>query len=68
MMQVLIVEDSVELGTVWQSHLERRGAAVHRVRSADEALGWLRRHACDVIVLNIMPAAGGALTVADYAS
>ena len=66
-MRVLIVQSSVELGVLWQRHLERMSADVTLVGRGEDALDQLQRNKFDVIVLDIVLEEGSAFAVADYA-
>ncbi|WP_019956474.1 response regulator [Yoonia vestfoldensis] len=66
-MQVLIVQGNVQLGALWQSHLERLGAQVVYVRTGAAALAALEKGCFDVIVLDLVLDGGSALAVADMA-
>lgn len=67
-MNVLIVETVRPLAELWGRAVERSGASVKLASTADAALAALATTAFDVIVLDLNLAAGGALSVADYAA
>ena len=67
-MSVLIVENDVELATLWKGHLERQGASVLVAASQASAVERLRTSSIRVIVLSLDLSEGSALAVADYAS
>ncbi|HEV8035110.1 response regulator [Yoonia sp.] len=64
-MRALIVQRNENLGGVWQRHLERLEVNVTLVQSAASALDLICGETFDVIVLDLMPAEGCALAVAD---
>ncbi|PXW72429.1 response regulator receiver domain-containing protein [Loktanella sp. PT4BL] len=64
-MRALIVQRNENLGGVWQRHLERLEVDVTLVQRAARALNLISREIFDVIVLDLMPAEGSALAVAD---
>lgn len=51
--RVLVVDDDPEVRTLMQDLLERRGFEVVVVDSGAEALGYLARHAVDLILLDL---------------
>lgn len=65
---VLIVHSNVDLGNVWQRHLERQGMVVDRATTQDEATSFLGNQAVDIIILDLVLAEGAALAVSDYAN
>ncbi|MCE8007314.1 response regulator [Aestuariivita sp.] len=67
-MNVLIVESSVDLGELWQRHLQRQRSNVDLVYSQDAAIEALCHKAYDIIVLDLVLNTGSALAVADFAS
>lgn len=67
-MDVLIVQGNVELGTIWQRHLERQNMRVSRAASQEEAIDFLAENDVQVIVLDLVLKSGAALAVADYAN
>ena len=67
-MHVLIVENSAELGRLWQGHLERQGNQVTCARSRMDATALLDTAAVDVLIIDLDLEDGNALTVADYAN
>ncbi len=67
-MNVLIVESKLELGALWQRHLERSGAEVTLVGSQEAAIAELYNSDFDIIVLDLVLEQGSALAVADFAS
>ncbi|MCR8549469.1 response regulator [Salipiger sp. P9] len=67
-MNVLIVESSRELATLWRRHLERLGATVRVAHTQEVATALLREVDFKVIVLDLVLEEGSALAVADYAS
>jgi len=67
-MNVLIVESKVELGQIWQRHLERQGATVSAVTTQDAAIDAMCNNRYDVIVLDLVLDEGSALAIADFAS
>jgi DNA-binding response OmpR family regulator len=66
-MQVLIVESTIELATLWQRHLERQGVDVALAHDSDAAVRSISDNDYDVIILDLILAEGSALAVADYA-
>ena len=66
-MKVLVVESDPRLGWVWSRHLERLGAEVRLVATADAAVADLSAHPCDAVVIDLMLEGQGALAVADIA-
>ena len=66
-MHVLIVESTAELALLWRKHLERQGAIVSCVQSADAAVALLGERNFEVIVLDLILSDGSSLAVADYA-
>ena len=66
-MNCLIVESNAALGQRWQRQLERLGISVTCTQSCAAAQDLVVSCQYDVIVLNLMLADGGALTVADLA-
>jgi CheY-like chemotaxis protein len=52
-MRVLIVEDEIELGDVFREFLLTRGSQAHVVRSAEDAVAWLRTSRPQVILLDV---------------
>lgn len=67
-MNVLIVESSKDLATVWRRHLERMGAVVYTADTQDSATDLLHEIPFSVIVLDLVLEEGSALAVADFAS
>lgn len=67
-MDVLIVEENAELGTLWQKHLERQGATVTLALSADAGMEHLRTEPTDMILADLDLPGSGAMAVADYAA
>lgn len=67
-MDVLIVQSNVQLGKLWQRHLERQGAVVTLAHSGNDAVDRLEADVFDVIVLDLVLREGSALTVADVAN
>ena len=67
-MQVLIVESSPDLGTIWKRHLERQGMTVTLVGGQDDAIDYLHIQAPELIVLDLVLDEGSAFAVADYAN
>ncbi len=67
-MNVLIVESRSELGTLWQTHLQRQGMHVTLVGDQDGAINHLTTQPTDIIVLDLVLEDGAALAVADYAN
>ncbi|KUJ85099.1 hypothetical protein AVO45_17740 [Ruegeria marisrubri] len=67
-MKVLIVESNLDLGRVWQRHLQRQGADTVLVDSQEAAILALYGTDFDVIVLDLVLENGSALAVADFAS
>lgn len=67
-MNVLIVQSQLELGQLWQRHLQRQGGDVDLVSSQDGAILALYDKAFDIIVLDLVLPGGSALAVADFAS
>lgn len=66
-MNVLIVESSVPLTTVWQRHLERLGATVRVASTQDDACSALLNDNFDVIIMNLVIEDAIALAVSDLA-
>ena len=66
-MRVLIVQSNVNLGLLWQRHLERLEAQVCLVHTGEQALARIDDTSFDVIVLDLVLSKGSALTVADFA-
>lgn len=66
-MRVLIVQSNSALALIWARHLQRLGAEVEAVETAEAALKTLQLRVCDVIVLDLMLRDGSALTVAEFA-
>ena len=57
---VLIVDDEMEFADVLSKRLEVRGFAVDTVSSGDEAIGMIRAHDYDVVLLDVlMPGKSG---------
>lgn len=67
-MNVLIVENTPDLGALWQRHLAAQGMEVRLTASADEALTVLRSTSPSVIIVNLDLPGSGAVAVADYAA
>ncbi|WP_146346174.1 response regulator transcription factor [Falsiphaeobacter marinintestinus] len=67
-MNVLIVESSPDLGSLWQRHLERQGADVRLARTQEDAILALYGTDFDILVLDLVLEQGSALAVADFAS
>ncbi|GAA6188971.1 response regulator [Litorivita sp. NS0012-18] len=67
-LRVLIVESQPELGALWQRHVERLGAEVHRAHGQHDAISAMQIHAFDIIVLDLVLGEGSAFAVADFAS
>jgi DNA-binding NtrC family response regulator len=67
-MNVLIVESELNLGRIWQSHLDRHGAETTLVTSQEGAIAQLQRRSFEIILLDLVLAEGSALAVSDYAS
>lgn len=67
-MQVLIVENSAELGALWSAALARSNAKVSLVANEDDAIAHLQAQAPDVIVADLDLPDTGAMAVADYAA
>ncbi|MCT4371996.1 response regulator [Yangia mangrovi] len=67
-MKVLIVQGNQTLAGSWCRHLEGNGADVLVAQDQDGATRLIRDEDVDVIVLDLMLAAGSALAVADFAS
>lgn len=65
---ILIVAGNPDLAGVWARHLERQKETVTSVRTAQEAVDFLRDNTVKVIVLDLMLDRAGAFSVADYAS
>ena len=67
-MNVLIVEKSHELSTLWQRHLERLGHVVRCAQAQDQAIAQIQKREPDIIILNLVLERGSALAVSDFAS
>lgn len=67
-MQVLIVEERAELGTLWAAHLRRHEMSVECVATQTDAIDHLTREKVDIIILDLVLTEGSALAVADYAA
>lgn len=67
-MRALIVESEVELGRIWQRHLQRQGVETVVVHDQGAAIETLRGQDFDVIVLDLILPGGSAFAVSDYAS
>jgi CheY-like chemotaxis protein len=67
-MDVLILDNSPDLGGLWQMHLIGLGMAAALVGSDDEALAYMRGIRPDVILANLDLPGSGAIIVADYAA
>lgn len=67
-MNILIVEDTKDLGRLWQRHLERLGAEVSLTTTQVDAVAFLHDRYFDVIVLDVMLSEGACLAIADFAS
>ncbi|NDV53181.1 MULTISPECIES: response regulator transcription factor [unclassified Salipiger] len=67
-MKVLIVQGDQTLARIWSRHLVGNGANVLVAQDQEGATQMLRGEDIDVIVLDLMLAAGSALAVADFAS
>lgn len=67
-MKVMIVESKLELGSLWQRHLQRLGAEVTLVTSQEAAISALCASDFRIIVLDLVLDQGSALAVADFAS
>ncbi|WP_108259700.1 response regulator [Mangrovicoccus ximenensis] len=66
-MHVLIVESDLELGRLWQRHLERSGKQVTLVHSQEEAVEQLSRRSFSILVLDALLEEGSPFAVADVA-
>lgn len=67
-MHVLIVQENLELGRLWRSHLERCGCQVSSARGQSNAIHLLQNVDVDVIVLDLILADGSAFAVADFSA
>lgn len=67
-MRILIVEEKLELGTLWKRHLERAGCDVTLATGQDAATEILNAGTFSVIILDLVLEHGSALALADYAS
>ncbi|MFZ3580593.1 response regulator [Loktanella sp. DJP18] len=67
-LRVLLVQSQLELGRVWQRHMQRQGVSVELCRDADAALEALESQVFDVVVLDLVLEEGNGLTVADMAA
>ena len=67
-MRVLIVEECPDLGSLWRSHLERRGCCVELATSQGAAIAVLRDQDVDIIVLDLILNGGSAFAIADFAA
>jgi two-component system response regulator BaeR len=52
--QILIVEDEDKIAGVLRDYLAREGYATHRLQRGDEVLPWLKEHAADLVLLDLM--------------
>lgn len=64
-MRALIVQRNKDLGGVWQRHLKRLEVDVTLVQDTATALSQITEERFDVVVLDLVPAEGHALVVAD---
>lgn len=67
-MNILIVENNPNLGSIWANHLRRLGMEVTLATSQDDAIDGLQKEAWDLVILNLVLKGGSAFAVADYAS
>jgi DNA-binding NtrC family response regulator len=59
-LRVLIVDDEAELVTALKERLTLRGFAAEGVNTGTDALAYLEKHSCDVVLLDVkMPGLGG---------
>ncbi|MEP5760841.1 MAG: response regulator [Litoreibacter sp.] len=65
-MSVLIVENSPQLGLIWQRHIQRQGHHCHLAFSQAEALECFERYNCAVMILNLALREGSVMAVSDY--
>ncbi|MBW7902502.1 MAG: response regulator [Rhodocyclaceae bacterium] len=52
--RILIVEDEAKIADILCDYLAREGYATHRLQRGDEVLPWLRGHAVDLVLLDLM--------------
>ncbi len=67
-MRVLVVQDNMDLGTIWCRFLARQGLDARLVTSDTEAIAALEEEAFDALVLEPVMAGGSGLCVADIAA
>lgn len=67
-MRVLIVESKLELGRIWQNHLERQGVEVSLVANETEAVTGIRYFRPQMIVVNVRMDGINALAISDFAA
>jgi DNA-binding response OmpR family regulator len=67
-MDVLIVENTPELGALWAKTLARQGIDAVVVTDEDAAIAHLHAQQPDVIVADLDLPGAGAMAVADYAA
>lgn len=66
-MQILVLQENADLGSIWSAFLERRGLTPRLATNAEKAMGFLSRRPYDVLVFD--PAVQtGALALADFAT
>jgi len=66
--QVLIVEARENLGTLWQSFLERQGFDVALAGNQPDAIDKLQFDRWDVLVIDLMLPDASVLAISDFAS
>ena len=66
-MKILIVESRLELGRLWQRHLERQNCEIVLASGQTEAIEALSRSDVQVIILDVVLDEGDALAVANFA-
>ncbi|MDF2445365.1 MAG: two-component system response regulator BaeR [Moraxellaceae bacterium] len=52
--QVLVVEDELDIAEIELAYLRNAGFAARHLERGDEAVDWVRRHAPDLLVLDLM--------------
>ncbi|WP_292289219.1 hypothetical protein [Marivita sp.] len=67
-MHVLIVQNNVKLGQMWQRHLQRHGHVADVSLDQESAIDSLCARYYPIIILDVVLDNGSAIAVADYAS
>jgi len=67
-MNVLIVQNNLTLGQMWQRHLKRHGHIADISVNQDAAIDRLSAQFYPIIILDVVLDGGSAIAVADYAS